>query len=110
MGWEIGDLTKVKNIDEIKDLIKKHFPEKKSGQINIAASQISKFRFDFQKGDYVISYDPQNRVYIVGEIISDYIFDDKFYSDNPLEYCDVRKVKWLGEVERDILKTSTKNT
>lgn len=110
IGWEIGDLTNVKDLDEIKNLIKKHQPEKKTGQINNAASQINKFRFDFQKGDYVISYDPQNRVYNVGEITSDYIYDDKFYAENPLEYCDVREVKWLGEVERDNLKTATKNT
>lgn len=110
IGWEIGDLNKVKNLDEIKNLIKKHQPEKKVGQVNIAASQISKFRFNFKKGDYVISYDPQNRLYLVGEITSDYIYDDKFYPENPLEYCDVREVKWLGEVKRDILKTATKNT
>ena len=47
---------------------------------------------------------------MVGEIISDYIFDDKFYPESPLEYCDTREVKWLGEVERDILSNSTKNT
>lgn len=110
IGWEIGDLTNVKNLEEIKDLIRTHLPEKKKGQINIAASQISKFKFKFKVGDYVISYDPQNRVYLVGEITSDYFFDDTFYPENPLEYCDNREVKWLGEVNRDDLSTSTKNT
>lgn len=47
IGWEIGDLTNVKSPDEIKKMVKNTFPEKKDGQINIAASQISKFRFDF---------------------------------------------------------------
>ncbi len=110
IGWEIGDLTNVKNPEEIKQRLKNTFPENKDGQINIASSQISKFRFDFQKGDYVISYDPQKRVYLIGEIKSDYFYDASFHPDNPLEYCDVREVKWLGEVSRDVLSTSTKNT
>jgi len=110
IGWEIGDLSNLHDSDEIKKLVKNNFPNKKPGQINIAASQISKFRFEFHKGDNVISYDPQTRVYLVGEITSDYIFDDKFYPENPLEYCDTRNVKWLGEVNRDELSTSTKNT
>lgn len=110
VGTEIGDLTNVKSPEEIKVKIQNKFPEKKPGQIAIWASQISKFRFDFKKNDYVISYDPQNRFYLVGEITSDYIFNSTFYPENPLEYCDMRKVKWLGTVNRDDLSTSTKNT
>jgi restriction system protein len=110
IGWEVGDLSNVHDAAEIKKLLKDKFPERKPGQINISASQISKFRFEFQIGDNVISYDPQNRIYLVGEITSDYIFDDKFFPENRLEYCDTRNVKWFGEVNRDILSTSTKNT
>lgn len=110
IGWELGDLTNVKNPEEIKKLVRQKYHDKKDGHVYIAASQISKFLFDFNKGDYVISYDPQNRVYLIGEIKSDYIYDDKFFPDNTLEYCDVREVKWLGEVNRDDLTTSTKNT
>lgn len=110
IGWEIGDLSVVHDAAEIKKIVMDKYPEKKAGQIGIAASQISKFRFEFQKGDNVVSYDPQNRIYLVGEIASDYFFDDKFYLENPLEYCDNRNVNWIGEVKRDDLSTSTKNT
>lgn len=110
IGWEIGDLSKIHDVLDIKNLVRKKYPDKKVSQINITASQISKFRFDFNKGDSVLSYDPQNRLYLVGEIISDYIFDDNFYPENSLEYCNSRNVKWVGEVNRDDLSTSTKNT
>lgn len=110
IGWEIGDLTNVKSLDEIKKLVRNTFFDKKEGYVNITASQINKFRFEFQIGDNVVSYDPQNRVYLIGEIKSDYFYDDNFYPDNHLEYCDNRKVKWLGKVNRDDLSTSTKNT
>ena len=110
IGWSIGDFTNIKSADEIKQLIRDKYPEQKLGNINISASQVSKFRFEFKIGDNVVSYDPQNRIYLVGEIISDYIYDEKFYPEDPLEYSDTRNVKWLGEVRRDVLSTSTKNT
>ena len=40
-----------------------------------------------------------------GEIIGDYE-----YSPELMEYKNIRKVNWLGEVERDKLTTSTKNS
>lgn len=110
IGWEIGDLSNVKSIEEIKKLVKDKYPDKNEGQVTMTASQIGKFRFELDKGDYVISYDSQLRSYLVGEIISDYLFDSNFYPEKPLEYCDTRKVKWKGEVQRDDLSTSTKNT
>jgi len=110
IGWSLGDLTNIKSADEIKQLFRDKYPEKKEGNINISASQVSKFRFEFKIGDNVVSYDPQNRIYLVGEITSDYIYDGKFYPEDHLEYCDTRNVKWLGKVQRDVLSTSTKNT
>lgn len=110
IGWEIGDLSNVRNLVEIKKLVKDKFPDKNEGQVTMTASQIGKFRFEMDKGDYVISYDPQERSYLVGQIISDYLYDPNFYPKNTMEYCDIRKVKWMGEVQRDDLSTSTKNT
>lgn len=102
--------TTVKNLDEIKKMLINRYPEKKVGQINNTASQISKFRFDFEKNDYVISYDPENRLYHVGKITFDYIYDETFYPEVKLDYCDVRELKWEGRVKRDDHSTPTKNT
>lgn len=109
IGWnELGDISHVTDRNTIKELVEKNsdaYNYTKKSQINIAASQISRFLFDFRKGDYVLSYDPTNRVYLVGEIQSDYGYDDKLS-----KYHHVRRVKWLGEVSRDKLSTSTRNT
>jgi restriction system protein len=107
IGWnELSDLSKVSSKEKIKELVEEKcdFYTKKS-QVYSAAGQISRFLFDFKKGDYVLSYDPGNRVYLVGEIQSDYEYNEKFS-----EYHHVRRVKWLGEVSRDKLSTSTRNT
>ena len=106
IGWtRILDLSKIKELNQIKLIIKEKYPEYKPGQVIVSASQINKFRFDFKKGDYVISYDPEKRIYLVGEIISDYRYDEKL-----MEYHHIRDVKWLGEVNRDDLSTTTKNS
>lgn len=109
IGWnELSDLSHTADKDAIKELVQENcafFNYTKKSQINIAASQISRFLFDFKKGDYVLSYDPTNRVYLVGEIQSDYEYNDKIS-----EYHHVRRVNWLGEVSRDKLSTTTRNS
>lgn len=104
IGWKLGDLSKITASSEIKPKVKQAYPDEKEGYISITASQISKFRFDFKNEDKIITYDPETRTYLVGEIIGEYEFDPKS------EYEHIRKVKWLGDVPRDKLSTSTKNT
>lgn len=106
IGWnELSDLSKIPDRDKIKELVENKYDYAKKSQLNVAAGQINRFLFDFKKGDYVLSYDPNNRVYLVGEIQSDYEYNEKLS-----EYHHVRRVKWLGEVSRDKLSTSTRNT
>jgi len=106
IGWnEVGNLTKLSNSKEIKEHVKEAYPEEKVGSIAMSASQISKFRFDFKIGDNVITYNPQERKYLVGEIIGNYEYNKKI-----MEYYNIRKVKWLGEIERDKISTPSKNT
>lgn len=101
----IGDISRVSSPDEIKQMVKEKYPEYKPAQIATQARQLIKFRFDFNKNDKIVTYNPEERVYLVGEIISDYQYETEL-----LEYHNVRKVKWLGKVPRDKLSASAKNT
>lgn len=104
IGWnEVGDLSKITDHLDIKGVVKKIYPTEHDGYISNTAGQLNRFRFDFNKEDKVITYNPENRVYLVGELIGDYEWDPTF------KYSNIRKVKWLGEVSRDKLSTSTKN-
>lgn len=106
IGWnKIGDLSKLSRPEEIKQIMKEKFPEYKLGKLNISAGQVGRFRFNFKKGDTVITYNPEERVYLVGEILSNYEYNTEL-----LEYFHIRRVKWLGKVSRDKLSTPTKNT
>jgi restriction system protein len=106
IGWnKLSDLSKVPDRGKIKELLEKNYDYDKKSQLYAAAGQICRFVYDFKKGDNVLSYDPTNRVYLVGEIESDYEYNQELG-----EYHNVRRVKWLGEVSRDKLSTSTRNT
>lgn len=107
VGWnKLDNIFSLKNINSnrLKEIVKEKYPEYSTGQLAMSASQISKFAFEFEKGDYVVSYNPNERVYLVGEILSDYEYNNK------LDFHHTRKVKWLGEVFRDKLSATTKNT
>lgn len=107
IGWDkVGDLTKLKDIDEIKVKLKTVYPEAKAAQINNYAGQLSRFKTEFKKGQLVISYDPTERVYWIGEITSEYIYSP----DDTEFYPHIRRVEWSKKVLRDELTTSTKNS
>ena len=106
IGWnKIGDIGRISSREKIKGMLQEKYSYEKRNELNIDAGQISRFLFDFKKGDYVLSYDPTNRQYLVGEIESDYEYNDKLS-----EYHHVRRVKWLGEVSRDKLSIAPRNT
>ena len=106
IGWnETKNLSKTSTFEEIKRLLKEKYPDYKQRTINQCAGMISRFKFNFRKGDNVITYNLEERIYLVGEILSDYEYNTKL-----TEYFHIRKVKWLGTVPRDKLSTSTKNT
>ncbi|MBU1044937.1 MAG: restriction endonuclease [Candidatus Omnitrophica bacterium] len=104
IGWETKDLSVLNSQEEVKEAIIEAYPNDKKGKIAISVGQVSRFRFDFARGDKVITSDPNIRSYHVGEIIGDYEFNEKLTQKH------FRKVKWIGTVSRDDLSTSTKNT
>ena len=106
IGWnEIGDLTHVKTPEEIKARLRTEYPQARPGQIDNYAGQISRFRFGINKGEQVLTYNPSTRTYQIGEVISDYRYEDSL-----LDFYHVREVEWQKSVQRDGLKTATKNS
>jgi restriction system protein len=105
IGWKlIGDLSQYKTLDEIKNIVEEKYTGYKKQAIAMNAGQIRRFLLDIQLNDYVVTYNPEERYYIIGNIISDY------YYDNSIEdYPNTRKVAWKGKAYRDLLSTTTKN-
>jgi len=101
----VGDLSHLRSPEEIKNKVKGAYPHYSQGKLSISGGQIIRFRLEFKKGDYVITYNPEERIYMIGEITGDYEYNTKL-----IEYHHIRKVKWLGKIERDGLSTKTKNS
>ena len=106
IGWnELQDLSQFSDTKSLKDELKKVYPEYKDSTINMNAGQLFRFLKEFNIGDYVITYNPSERVYWIGKILSEY-----FRSEDSIEYFNQRKVEWKGQISRDDLSTSTKNS
>ena len=107
IGWhELGDLTNVKNQEALKKLYQQTYPQEKPGKIAGAVAVIHKFCRVAQKTDTVITYDPNTREYLVGEITGDYCYNPSVIVDHPY----VRDVDWKSRVSRDDLQAATRNS
>jgi len=106
VGWEeLGNLTKVDSPEKLKKSVWEIYDDSKEAQKIISASQIIRFRLEFKPGEFVITYNSQERKYLVGEITGEYE-----YKRGITKYKNIRKVKWAKEIDRDRLSASTKNT
>ena len=105
VDFNLPDLSNVTSQEELRSIADNHFTEKSKVQIGLIVGMVWRFKNEFNIGDYVISYDSQNRLYLIGKIKSEYKYCPKF-DKSP----HIRKVEWISKIDRDNLKPSTKNT
>ena len=107
IGWQaMGDMSSIQSQDEMREKYIKAYPDNKIGMVGNAAAMAYKFCRLIQKGDKVISYDPQTREYLVGDITSDYQFNPGVIGDFP----HIRSVSGVGRVPRDSLSVTARNS
>lgn len=106
IGWNsLGNLKKYNNLEELKNEVRNTYPEYKDGTVNMNTGQMVRFCNEFKVGDYVTTYNPDERVYWIGKIASEY-----FHTTDTIEHYNQRKVNWEGNVKRDDLSVTTKNS
>lgn len=107
VGWSLlPDLSPYKTRKQILGLVKDAWPEWKPGKQSASAGQLYRFAHEIEKGDRVLTYDPHRRIYNVAEVVGDYA-----YGPDKIEgFPHLRAVSWVGEVSRDLLSTSAKNS
>lgn len=100
-----------KNKQFIQKILLEKYPEKESA-ISIWTSYFEKFISGMKKGDYVLTYDPESREYLLGIITSDYHHERlKQFVYNEQLWAHVRYVEWEKKrISRDSLSRSTKNS
>eukprot|EP01035_Chromulina_nebulosa_P062029 gene62029-84832_t len=106
IGWkEIGPLDRFSSREDIAAAVASYLPDSNVQSLAMAAGQLMRFRSDIQVDDRVVTYDPSRRVYLVGTVTGPYRFD-------PIipEQPNTRSVAWSGEVSRDLLSATTRNS
>lgn len=108
VGWpEIGDLTPADTREAVRALHESAYPDDSAGKATNAIGVLFTFRSVLDRGDHVVTYDPNEREYLVGEITSDYRYSG---SDVGADWPHVRSVSWRGRVQRDDLSPATRNS
>jgi restriction system protein len=108
IGWfEVGDLTELSSREAIRDRYDKSFADDSPVKAANAAGMLLKFRSLMERGDEIVTYDPQQRQYLLGKLTSDYRYDPSLIDK---KYPHVRTVEWFGRADRDKLTASTRNT
>jgi restriction system protein len=107
IGWkELGDLSQVASRDDLARAIAAAYPDWKPGRRRSSVGQVGAFLFDFQIGDRVLTYNREQRVYLVGGVTSAYRHQPNLVPGMP----QIRSITWEGRVRRDDLSAPTRNT
>lgn len=108
IGWaEFGDLTCCKSKADVEAVAVVEMSGARSGQILSAVSQVSRYLFEIEVGDAVVTYDRIARCYYLGAIEGVPQHSPQSLPELP---C-TRKVLWKdGHVSRDDLSIAARNT
>lgn len=105
-GAAMGALSEGMTKDEILALYSATYPTDAAGTASNWASQLARFLNEISVGDAVVTYAPDQRLYFIGRISSEYLFAPKKLE----HYPHMRNVEWKSESPRDSLSESTRNT
>lgn len=107
VGWhELGDFGPIRTLEDMRRRIAATYRDIKPGALTGSANMAYKFKEGISLGDRVVSYDPEKREYIVGNVIGDYEYAPNTVPDYP----NIRRVEWNGRVGRDALSVAARNT
>ncbi len=104
IGWnDVGPATPATTDEHLEAAFDKAYPDEKPGSRRVWLAIVRRFVRELKKGDGVITYDPERRVYFLGEITSD--VEQRQHNLGRL-----RQVRWTHQVQRDALTPSTRNS
>ncbi|WP_129642683.1 restriction endonuclease [Peristeroidobacter agariperforans] len=108
IGWaELINAQPGMSRKELAEIYARVRPDLKQGTIISGASQVWRFINEITIDDFCITYDPTARKYAIGKVTGDFVAK---LDPQDRGVALLRKVKWLGEVDRDDLSTQTKNS
>jgi len=105
IGWrEAGDITGLRSKDAVFRQVAAAYPDNSDRQNEVGAGQVWRFLNDVRVGNTVITYDPIERLYHLGEIVGPPAYRPDEIEDLPVQ----RAVRWTRSVSRDALSRRSK--
>ncbi len=103
IGWsKAGPVTTATSDEELDRLFLAAYPEAKEGARRVYQAQVRRFAHELESGDRVATYDPNDRLYLLGTIVGPLAWRE---GNNPR----VLPVRWTHETLRDRLSAATRN-
>ena len=109
IGWNViaDQVQPGQSREQVADLYRAAEPGKTQGQIVAGASQVWRFVNEIEVGDWVVTYSPGNRTYLIGEVAGAFQYRPDWIQD---DLGMIRPVSWRErEVDRDAFSQSSKN-
>ncbi len=107
VGWnKLGPLNQFHDTDSIKQAYFSIYGNDKPGKTANAIGMIRRFGQTIRQGDWIVTYSPKRRIYLLGRDKGQFKFIDR--DDDG--YRQTRQVEWVGEVSRDALSQNSKNS
>jgi restriction system protein len=104
IGWnEVGAISADTTDEQLDAAFDRAYPDDKPGARRVWLAMVRRFTRELKKGDGVITYDPDRRLYLLGEIESD-------IERRQHDLGRVRRVRWTHQVQRDVLSPGTRNS
>ncbi|MDQ3082935.1 MAG: hypothetical protein M3R07_12065 [Gemmatimonadota bacterium] len=106
LNCEGEHLTNAVGREQLRPIVERAYADRKRGFLPVALGSWHMFRSVMKIGDNVMTYDPARRMYHLGKITGDYEFRPGLVSGHE----QIRRVEWQGEISRDELSKSARNT
>lgn len=107
IGWsKLGDLNNYQSEIDLRNNYLKAYGNDKPSATNNAIAMILKFRDQIKEGDYLVSYNPETREYLIGKDKGQYLYKADIVGD----YANLRAVDWVAKVSRDLLTQKSRNS
>ena len=111
IGWnELGDLERFEDRAQLTDKLQEVWPDYHPQKATMAAGCLYRLRTEIAENHYVLTYAPARRKYAIGRVTGPYKFDQSLAERYEDYFFHTRPVEWLGEINRDDLTTSSKNS
>src|SRR5690606_15949436 len=100
IGWaDLGEhAQRGMSREQLKQMYRGWHPQAKPGAVVSASSQVWRFINEIKVGDWVATYSPANRTYLLGEITGESRYRAEW---KDLDMALARPVEWRHEVDRD---------